>query len=80
MSQRKRDKPTRNAPVHESTAAIALSSGPVEDEEIRSVAHQYWVDRGCPIGTPEEDWLRAEADVRSRRAQSQGLHGNEPSK
>jgi hypothetical protein len=29
-------------------------------QEIESLAHQLWEDRGCPIGTPEEDWSNAE--------------------
>ena len=32
-------------------------------EQIASLAYQYWLERGCPIGSPEEDWLRAEGDL-----------------
>jgi hypothetical protein len=38
-------------------------------EEISLRAHQFWLERGCPIGSPEEDWLRAEAEIRLRTAQ-----------
>ena len=24
------------------------------------VAHQLWVERGRPLGSPEDDWFRAE--------------------
>ena len=37
-------------------------------EEVTRLAHQFWIERGSPIGTPEEDWFRAEAEVRSRRS------------
>jgi len=35
-----------------------------EREEIACLAHQNWQQRGCPIGTPEEDWFRAEAEIK----------------
>jgi hypothetical protein len=30
------------------------------DEAVAKLAYQLWLDRGCPLGSPEEDWLRAE--------------------
>jgi len=36
-------------------------------EEIALLAYKYWEDRGRPIGTPEEDWLRAEQDLTMER-------------
>ena len=41
-----------------------------EAEEVARLAHQYWLERGSPIGTPEEDWFRAEEEFRLRRQQS----------
>jgi hypothetical protein len=41
-----------------------------QQEEIVQLAHKYWMERGCPIGSPEEDWLRAEAEVMSKRQQT----------
>jgi len=29
-------------------------------DEIEKVAYELWQQRGCPIGSPEEDWFRAE--------------------
>ena len=29
--------------------------------EISTLAYQLWLDNGCPVGTDQEDWLRAEA-------------------
>ncbi|MBZ5596195.1 MAG: DUF2934 domain-containing protein [Acidobacteriia bacterium] len=36
-------------------------------EEIAQLAYQYWEDRGRPLGSPEEDWLRAESDILMER-------------
>jgi len=34
--------------------------GPI-DSEIATAAYQLWLERGCPIGSDQEDWFRAEA-------------------
>ena len=34
--------------------------GPTENE-IATVAFQLWLDSGCPIGSDQEHWFRAEA-------------------
>ena len=39
----------------------------LESEETARLAHQHWLERGCPIGTPEEDWFRAEEEIKLRR-------------
>jgi hypothetical protein len=36
------------------------------DEEIARLAYSYWVERGCPEGSPDEDWFRAEATLREQ--------------
>jgi hypothetical protein len=33
--------------------------------EIEALAHEHWKARGCPIGSPEEDWYSAAAELRS---------------
>jgi len=35
-------------------------------EEIRQRAYELYAERGFTNGNPEEDWLRAEAEVRAR--------------
>jgi hypothetical protein len=32
---------------------------------IAQLAYLYWLERGCPIGSPEEDWSRAEQDLKN---------------
>ena len=31
-------------------------------------AYQRWVERGCPLGTAEQDWLEAEKELRLQGA------------
>jgi hypothetical protein len=37
---------------------------PIEEDLIREKAHELWLERGCPDGTPDEDWYRAEQLLR----------------
>lgn len=34
--------------------------------EIATLAEKYWAERGRPQGSPEEDWLRAERELRGK--------------
>ncbi|MGA2329092.1 MAG: DUF2934 domain-containing protein [Bryobacteraceae bacterium] len=43
----------------------------VEPEEIARLAHSYWESRGGQGGSPEEDWFRAEQELKARRAAKQ---------
>jgi hypothetical protein len=38
-------------------------------EEVAQLAYSYWLARGCPDGSPEDDWLRAEQDILRQRNQ-----------
>ncbi len=38
-----------------------------EHEEIARLAYRYYLERGTTEGSAEEDWLRAEREVRSRK-------------
>jgi hypothetical protein len=42
-----------------------LASASSQDE-IASLAYSYWEARGCQGGSPEEDWIRAERELRTR--------------
>ena len=35
--------------------------------EISALAYELWMQRGCPLGSPEVDWFRAEEEVKSRK-------------
>jgi hypothetical protein len=30
-------------------------------QEIEALAYRLWMERGCPIGSDQEDWFRAES-------------------
>jgi hypothetical protein len=61
MASDKSQKPT--IPPH--TAADVEMSAYLDREEIAKLAYHYWLAReGRGTGSPEEDWLRAEQDLR----------------
>jgi Protein of unknown function (DUF2934) len=61
----------RKAPARKTTAKVDAS--PVAEnsiekrtptyDDIAILAEQYWHERGRPFGSPEVDWLRAEATL-----------------
>ena len=56
-------------PAQQSASAAAVEqAAPVAPtyNEIAALAYSYWEARGCQGGCPEEDWLRAEQELRSR--------------
>lgn len=38
----------------------APSNGTAIYEDVQRLAYEYWLARGCPEGSSEEDWFRAE--------------------
>ena len=41
-------------------------SEPPNQAEISALAYELWIQRGCPLGSPEVDWFRAEEEVKKR--------------
>jgi hypothetical protein len=39
-------------------------------EDVAGLAYSYWEARGFQGGSPEEDWLRAEQELRNGRPQA----------
>jgi hypothetical protein len=35
----------------------------LDQEETQRLAYQLWLERGCPVGSPEQDWFRAEEEL-----------------
>jgi len=62
LSAPQRAKPATAPPV----AAAAVSNTPTF-EQIAQLAYTIWESRGCQGGSPEEDWLAAEAQLMARR-------------
>ena len=38
---------------------------PPSHQQIAELAYRHWLRRGCPIGSPEVDWFRAEQELGS---------------
>ena len=43
---------------------------PIREDDVAALAHRRWRERGCPLGSPEEDWQQAEEELRSRSKSS----------
>jgi hypothetical protein len=55
----------QNSRASGSTREIRLPEGQVDQAAIAELAYRRWVEKGCPQGTAEQDWLAAEAELRS---------------
>ena len=52
---------------HKKATPVAAASipNPVKSEDIATLAFSYWEARGYQGGSPEEDWFRAERELRA---------------
>lgn len=50
---------TQPATTHHGFAAFGHS-------DTAALAYELWQARGCPLGSPDEDWFHASAQLRSR--------------
>jgi hypothetical protein len=46
---------------YESDSGSGLSG--IRHQEIAELAYQFWIERGSPEGSPDEDWHRAELEI-----------------
>ncbi len=51
--------PQASAPAH------ALDAATPPTEEVAALAYQLWIERGSPHGSHDEDWYRAEQQLRN---------------
>jgi hypothetical protein len=51
---------------HSQAAAPGHAVAAFGHDEIAALAHELWQARGCPEGSPEEDWFHAVEELRSR--------------
>ena len=52
-------------------APVEVSEGDgivLDPEEVSGLAYGYWLERGCPNGSPDTDWFRAESELKARIA------------
>jgi Protein of unknown function (DUF2934) len=57
---------TISEPVAVESTAVVAAQPTLSHHEVAALAYSYWVGRGCQGGSPEEDWLRAEAELQQR--------------
>jgi DUF2934 family protein len=55
--------------VEPESAAVVVVYEPSR-EEIAALAYSFWANRGYQGGSSEEDWLRAEEELKTRTAQA----------
>ena len=51
-----------SAVADESTYEVTMAPA---EQDIAKLAYALWEARGCPVGSPEEDWFRAEAELKT---------------
>jgi hypothetical protein len=47
-------------------AIETVVSEPEICDEVASLAYRFWQERGCPDGSDQEDWYRAENELKNR--------------
>jgi hypothetical protein len=64
--EKKEEKGAASEPL--SGSAQPTVSDNVEEEETgtAALAYLFWQKRGCPIGSDQEDWFRAEERLKNR--------------
>ena len=62
------DQPDTAAAVAE--AADQPTDAPVNEQDVATLAYRRWLERGCPQGSPQEDWFEAERELQSQGRQS----------
>jgi hypothetical protein len=56
----------QDAHSHSQTATAGHGIIAFGHEEIAARARELWRERGCPEGSPDEDWFQAVKELRSR--------------
>lgn len=57
---------TQKAHEYSQQASGGNTAPTTHQEDVAAVAHQFWMDRGCPDGSPQQDWFNAVNAVGSR--------------
>ena len=68
-----------SAAIAENPNEPAESAGPTAGVEtdcnqdgVAALAYKMWQERGCPIGSDQEDWFRAENELKNRKVLAAG--------
>jgi hypothetical protein len=57
---------SRLAHEHTQKATVGHSIASFGHADIAALAYELWHARGCPEGSPEEDWYHAAEELRAR--------------
>jgi hypothetical protein len=60
-------RPTRQEVKTQAPRMDPAKLDPARDQ-VAALAYQLWLERGSPIGSDQEDWYRAEAQLTIQRA------------
>jgi len=60
----------QHAPQHTEEAVVGHGIATFGHHDIEALAYELWQARGCPNGSPEEDWFHAAEVLRSRTENS----------
>ena len=44
-----------------------IVSETVGEDAITALAYQLWQERGCPVGSDQQDWFQAEQDLKGSK-------------
>jgi|GEM_PF-1870263 len=65
--------PSTNTEAHlNQSSASGDESYSYSSDDVAAHAYRCWHERGCPDGSPEVDWHRAEEELRNRRFRTAG--------
>jgi hypothetical protein len=65
--------PSTDTEVHSGSSSTSREgSSSFTSEEIAAHAYRCWHERGCPEGSSEVDWHRAEEELRRQRSKAAG--------
>ena len=69
--------PTHAKRLHEvKNNSFKHASETPDRDRIAVRAYQLWLGRGCPIGTDQEDWFRAENELKNRKDSAEAASAN----
>jgi Protein of unknown function (DUF2934) len=69
MEQKWKSTTARNDGI--TTTALEKIPEPGHEQRVAEIAYEFWQARGCPDGTPDEDWFRAEQELAALKGMAQ---------
>jgi len=60
-----------NKPAESAVQTVGAEMSCNEDG-IAALAYKLWQERGCPLGSDQEDWFRAESELKNRKVLAEG--------